>query len=221
MNDPREQAKERAGRRVAEYVANGMRVGLGSGSTLRYAILRLGERRLDITCVATSLRTQELAQGLGLKVVLPDEVGSLDIAIDGADEVDPDFNLIKGGGGAQTREKIVARMAARFVVAVDESKLVDRLGTCGVPLEVLAFAPGVVAARARLLGASGVTRRDRPSDGGNVLLVARFGPIVDPARLASELDAIPGLVEHGLFLGGWVERVVVGGTSGVRELTLP
>lgn len=219
MNDSREQAKERAGRRAADHVASGMRVGLGSGSTVRYTILALGERRLDCTCVATSLRTQELAEGLGLKVVPPDEIGSVDIAIDGADEVDPAFNLIKGGGGAQTREKIVAGMAARFIVAVDEQKLVDRLGACDVPLEVLAFAPGVVAARVRLLGALEVTRRDQPSDGGNVLLDARFGPIADPTKLACELDAIAGLVEHGLFLGSWVERVVVGGPRGVRELT--
>jgi ribose 5-phosphate isomerase A len=218
VNDPRERAKELAGRRAAEYVEKGMRVGLGTGSTVRHTILALGERKPNITCVATSFETHELATELGLAVVAPDEVGVLDIAIDGADEVDPAFNLIKGGGGAQTREKIVARMAARFVVVVDDSKLVDRLGAFGVPLEVLAFAPDVVASVVRTLGASEVTRRERPSDGGNVLMDARFGSIADPAGLARDLDAVPGLVDHGLFLGAWVDRVVVAGPGGVREL---
>jgi len=217
VSDPRERAKELAGRRAAEYVEDGMRVGLGTGSTVRHTILTLGERKPDITCVATSVETHELATELGLKVVPPDEVGALDIAIDGADEVDPAFDLIKGGGGAQTREKIVARMAARFIVVVDESKLVDRLGAFGLPLEVLGFAPDVVAAVVRSMGASEVTRRERSSDGGNVLMDARFGSIADPAGLARDLDAVPGLVDHGLFLGAWVERVVVAGPDGVRE----
>ena len=154
-----------------------------------------------------------------MKVVSPDEVRALDIAIDGADEVDPSLNLIKGGGGAHTREKIVARMARRFIVVVDESKLVDQLGGFGVPLEVLPFAPGVVAGRVRDLGATEVTTRDRPSDGGNVLMDARFGKIADPSWLAGKLDAVPGLVDHGLFLGPWVERIVIAGESGIRELT--
>lgn len=211
--------KELAGRRAADYVEDGMRVGLGTGSTVRHTILALGEARRSIVCVATSRRTDELARGVGLKVVAPDELGALDIAIDGADEVDPALNLIKGGGGAQTREKIVARMAARFVVVVDDSKLVERLGAFGLPLEVLPFAPAVVAARVRALGAAEVARRAEASDGGNVLMDARFGEIADPAALARELDAVPGLVDHGLFLGSWVERVIVAGADGLRELT--
>ena len=216
-----DRAKERAGARAADYVLDGMRVGLGTGSTVRHTILALGQRKPDITCVATSVETHELALELGLKIVSPDEARALDITIDGADEVDPDLNLIKGGGGAHTREKIVARMARRFVVVADESKLVDRLGDFGVPLEVLPFAPEVVAARVRDLGALRVTTRSRSSDGGNVLMSARFGEIADPTALAGNLDAVPGLVDHGLFLGSWVERVVVGGESGTRELTRP
>ncbi len=214
----KEWAKEQAGRHAAQYVQDGMRVGLGTGSTVHYTILALGERQPSITCVATSERTRELATKLGLPVRDPDAVGTLDIAIDGADEVDPQLNLIKGGGGAHTREKIIVQMAARFVVVVDESKLVPALGAFGLPLEVLPFAAGIVADRARALGAREIQRRPEPSDNGNVLLLADFGSIDDPAILASQLQAIPGLIEHGLFLKDWVERVVVGGANGVREI---
>jgi len=211
-------AKEVAGRHAASYVTNGMRVGLGTGSTVHFTIIALGEAALDIVCTATSEQTHQLATSLGLRVVSPDEIGALDIAIDGADEVDPAFNLTKGGGGAHTREKLVAQMAPRFVVVVDESKLVEHLGPFGTPLEVLGFAPAVVAARVRALGASEVTTRDRLSDNGNLLMNAHFGTIADPVQLGTALAAIPGIVEHGIFPGSMVERVVVAGASGVREL---
>lgn len=211
---PIDQAKEAAGRHAARYVTDGMRVGLGTGSTVHWTIVELGERAPDVVCTATSVQTHELATSLGLRVVAPDEIGALDIAIDGADEVDPAFHLTKGGGGAHTREKIVAQMAPRFIVVVDESKLVDHLGPFGTPLEVLDFAPGVVAARIRALGASGITTRDRRSDNGNLLCDARFGTIEDPIALARALEAVPGVVEHGIFLGSMVERVVVAGADG-------
>jgi ribose 5-phosphate isomerase A len=214
MSDPLERAKEAAGRNAAGYVSDGMRVGLGTGSTVHWTIVELGERRPDIVCTATSLRTQELALQLGLRVVPPDELGELDLVVDGADEVDPLLNLTKGGGGAHTREKLVAQMAPRFVVVVDESKLVERLGPFGTPLEVLDFAPGVVARRVRALGALEVTTRAERSDNGNLLLDARFGAIENPAALARELEAVPGLVEHGIFLGETVERVVVARADG-------
>ena len=213
-----DEAKERAGRHAASYVRDGMRVGLGTGSTVHWTIVDLGERALDITCTATSNQTQELGTSLGLRMVSPDEIGALDIAIDGADEVDPDFNLTKGGGGAHTREKLVAQMSPRFIVVVDESKLVDHLGPFGTPLEVLPFAPGVVTSRVRALGATSVTTRDQPSDNGNLLVDAHFGSIADPAALARALSDIPGIVEHGIFLAPMVERVVVAGADGVREL---
>ena len=218
MADPRDQAKEAAGRRAAELVEDGMRVGLGTGSTVHFTIVALGERKPDIRCTATSERTQELATSLGLEVLPPDEIGALDIAIDGADEVDPALNLVKGGGGAHLREKIVAAMAERFVVVVDEAKLVERLGAFGLPLEVLPFAPGFVADRVRALGAAEIRFRDEPSDNGNVLMDADFGAIEDPVRLARELSAIPGLVEHGIFPAEMVERVIVAAASGVREI---
>ena len=212
-------AKEAAGRRAADLVKDGMRVGLGTGSTVRWTVVALGERKPDIQCVATSRQTEELAEGLGLRLVRPDEAGSLDIAIDGADEVDARLNLVKGGGGALTREKIVAQMARRFVVVVDESKLVEELGAFGLPLEVLPFAPGVVAEQVRSLGARQVSTRTIRSDNGNLLLDAAFGKIADPAGLATRLESIPGLVEHGLFLADCVESILVAGAEGVREMT--
>jgi ribose 5-phosphate isomerase A len=221
MADPRLRAKELAGRHAAGYVESGMRVGLGTGSTVHHTILALGERRLDLTCVATSRATSDLASSVGLRVVDPDTAGALDVAIDGADEVDARLNLVKGGGGALTREKIVASMAARFIVVVDESKLVETLGAFGLPLELLRFAPRVTAARVAALGASRVTLRPHESDNGNLLADAIFGPIPEPAALGPRLEAIPGLVEHGLFLAEMVERIVVAGEGGVRELVRP
>ncbi len=195
-----------------------MKVGLGTGSTVHWTIMELGERQLDIVCTATSVQTHDLALSLGLRVVSPDEIGHLDIAIDGADEVSPTFDLTKGGGAAHTREKIVASMADRFVVVVDETKLVDSLGPFGTPIEVLDFAPRVVASAVQALGAGEVTTRPLRSDNGNLVMVAHFGTITDPVALAAELAAVPGLVEHGIFPGSMVERVVVAGADGVREL---
>jgi len=221
--DPRAEAKQATGRHAARMVESGMRVGLGTGSTVHWVITELGDRQtseaLDIICTATSNQTEELARSVGLTVVAPDEIGSLDIAIDGADEVDPEGNLTKGGGGAHTREKIVAQMARRFIVVVDESKLVDALGPFGTPLEVLDFAPEVVASRVTAIGASTVTTRRDRSDNGNLLMDAKFGTIRDPASCARELEQIPGVVEHGIFLSPMVGCIVVAGNDGtVREL---
>lgn len=215
---PQDIAKEAAGRHAASYVTDGMRVGLGTGSTVHWTIVELGDRALDIVCTATSVQTHELATSLGLNVISPDEIGALDIAIDGADEVDPAFNLTKGGGAAHTREKIVAAMSPRFIIVVDESKLVPALGPFGTPLEVLDFAPGVVASAVEALGASAVTTRDRRSDNGNLVMDAQFGSIADPVALGDALAKTPGIVEHGIFPGSMVERVVIAGLDGVREL---
>jgi ribose 5-phosphate isomerase A len=211
---PVEAAKRAAGRNAADHVVDGMRVGLGTGSTVHHTIVALGERRPDIVCTATSVRTHDLAVSLGLVVVAPDEVGHLDIAIDGADEVDPALNLTKGGGAAHTREKIVAAMADRFIVVVDASKLVPHLGPFGIPLEVLDFAPAVVATAVESLGASSVTTRPERSDNGNLVMDAHFGDIADPVALAAALSAVPGIVEHGIFTGDMVERVVVAQPDG-------
>jgi ribose 5-phosphate isomerase A len=217
VSDAQTRAKEEAGRHAAGYVTDGMRVGLGTGSTVYWTIVELGDRKPDIVCTATSVHTHDLATSLGLRVVTPDEIGALDIAIDGADEVDPAFNLTKGGGAAHTREKIVAAMAPRFIIVVDESKMVPALGPFGTPLEVLDFAPAVVAAAVRALGAERVETRGARSDNGNLVMDAHFGTIADPPALAAALAATPGIVEHGIFLGSTVERVVIAGTDGLRE----
>jgi len=218
VSDAQTRAKDEAGRHAAGYVEDGMKVGLGTGSTVHFTILELGDRLPDIVCTATSRATEELATSLGLKVITPDEIGTLDLAIDGADEVDPTFNLTKGGGGAHTREKIVESMTTRLIVVVDESKLVPALGPFGTPLEVLDFAPETVIAAVKALGAAEVTVRPQRSDNGNLLMSADFGTIADPVAMAARLAAVPGLVEHGIFPGSMVERVVVAGAGGVREL---
>ena len=213
-----EAAKRFAGEAAAAVVEDGMRVGLGTGSTVRYAIEALGASGLDLTCVATSSSTEELAERVGLTLISPDEAVHLDVTIDGADEVDDDLNLTKGAGGALTREKVVAAMAERFVVVVDRSKVVPRLGPFGTPIEALPFAPAVVAEALHALGAESVDRREGLSDNGGVLLDARFGTIDDPAAMAFALSAVPGVVEHGIFLADLVSTVVVADPDGSTEV---
>ncbi|MGH9027605.1 MAG: ribose-5-phosphate isomerase RpiA [Acidimicrobiia bacterium] len=213
--------KQAAGRHAARYVEDGMRVGLGTGSTVHWTTVALGERKADIVCVGTSVATEQLARAAGLRVVAPTDQPELDLAIDGADEIDARLNLVKGGGGAHTREKIVASMAARFIVVVDESKVVDQLGRFGLPLELLEFGVPYVTRRLTALGAKSCKARGKQSDNGNPLYDADLFPITDPAALAVELQAIPGIVEHGIFPAAMVERVVVAGATGVRELTAP
>jgi ribose 5-phosphate isomerase A len=216
--EPQDAAKQAAGRAAAAVVEDGMRIGLGTGSTVRFALEALGATGFDLTCVATSSSTEELAGQVGLRLVAPDEAVRLDVTIDGADEVDAGLNLTKGGGGALAREKIVAAMAERFIVVADRSKLVPLLGPFGTPIEVLSFAPAVVADRLRTLGAASVERRDGLSDNGGVLLDAHFGEVDDPTALAAELSAIPGVVEHGIFLADLVSSVVVADPDGSTEV---
>jgi ribose 5-phosphate isomerase A len=213
-----ETAKRAAGEAATAVVEDGMRVGLGTGSTVRYAIEALGSKGLDLLCVATSAATEELAREVGLTLATPDEAVRLDVTIDGADEVDPELNLTKGGGGALTREKIVASMAERFVVVVDRSKVVPMLGPFGTPVEVLPFAPAVAADDLRALGAMNIERRPDPSDNGGILLDVAFKEIPEPAELAAKLSVIPGLVEHGIFLADLVSSVVVADEDGTIEV---
>lgn len=178
-----------------------MRVGLGTGSTAHWFILGLADRvrqGLRITCVATSEATAQLASSNGLEMVALGAAG-LDFAGDGADAVDPDLRLIKGGGGAHVREKIVAAAAERFVVLVDESKLCDVLPGW-VPVELVAFGSERTLTTLESLGAT-VELREARSDNGNLLADARFATMEDPEGLAARLDAVPGVVGHGLFLG--------------------
>ena len=217
MSD-QEAAKKAAGESAAAVVEDGMKVGLGTGSTVRYAIEALGATGYALSCVATSTATEELAGRVGLRLVAPDEALHLDVTIDGADEVDAGLNLTKGGGGALTREKVVAAMADRFVVVVDRSKVVPLLGPFGIPVEVLPFAPAVAAEALMALGARSIDRREDLSDNGGVLLDADFGEIGDPAALAASLSAVPGVIDHGIFLADLVSTVVVADADGTIEV---
>ncbi len=186
--------KQLAAEAAAELVKDGMTVGLGTGSTVAFLLPALAARKLAIRCVATSLHTQQEATGLGIDVELVDTLDHLDIAIDGADQITPEGWLIKGGGGAHTREKIVAASAARFVVIGDSTKPVDVLRP-PVPVELLAFG---LPATLRELGDVAVRAGWPPSPDGGVI-ADYTGAIGDPAELAARLSATPGVVGHGLF----------------------
>jgi ribose 5-phosphate isomerase A len=206
--------KDAAARAAAELVRDGMKVGLGTGSTVAHLLIALGERAeglRGVRCVATSPATAALARELGLTVEELDEVGELDVAIDGADQVDPQGWLVKGGGGAHTREKIVASCARRFVVIVSAEKEVARLRP-PVPVEVLRF-----GAR-RTLSALGDARlRDAGASPDGNLIADYGGPIEDARALAQRLSGTPGVVEHGLFAPAMVSEILVAGADGVRR----
>ncbi len=184
-------------------VEDGMRVGLGTGTTVAEMVPALGRRRLAITCVATSPTTEELARAHGLEVRPFTDIDRLDLAIDGADQVDPAGWLVKGGGGAHTRERIVAAAADRFVVIVSSDKPVERVHA-PVPLELLAF--GLAATLHALPGA---VLRDAPRTPDGGVLADYHGEVGDPALLSERLDAVPGLVSHGLFPPSMVATVFV------------
>jgi ribose 5-phosphate isomerase A len=200
---------------AAGLVEDGMLVGLGTGSTVAYLLPALAERRIAIRCVATSVATEVRARALGLDVRPNTGLERLDIAIDGADQVSPDRWLVKGGGGAHTREKIVAAAAARFVVIVSTDKLVERLES-PVPLELMEFG---LAGTIRRLQPCVLRPGGRSPDGG--VLADWTGELSAPQHLASELEQEPGLVSHGLFPPHLVDDVVVGHTGGAEVLPRP
>lgn len=204
-------AKIRAAQAGVEFVRDGMVLGLGSGSTSELFVgelgARLGRDNLDIRAVATSERTAELAAAAGIRLIDPESVERLDLALDGADEVDPEFRMIKGRGGALLREKIVASVADRRIILIDRTKLVERLGSRHeLPVEVSAFGHRWTLARLGSLAQS-VRLRCRPdgtayrTDGDNLIVDLRTGPIEDPQALESQLLSIPGVYETGLFIG--------------------
>lgn len=204
--------KRLAAEAAADRVENGMLVGLGTGSTVAFLLPAIARKGVNARFVSTSPRTEEAARALGLQTMPFSEISRLDLAIDGADQVAADFWLVKGGGAAHTREKIVASTAAHFIVIVDSSKLVDELHG-PVPVELVPF--GLSSTLARL---APTTLREVPSspDGG---VIADFrGDIGDPALLAARLGATPGVVEHGLFPPSMVHEVVVGEGDSVRWL---
>jgi ribose 5-phosphate isomerase A len=205
--------KAAAAQAAAVLVEDGMRVGLGTGSTVAELVPALARRRPSITCVATSPVTAQLAVAHGLDVRPFFDIERLDITIDGADQVDPVGWLVKGGGGAHTRERIVAAAADRFVVIVSSNKVVDRLHP-PVPLELLDFG---LAATLHALGAASLRDAPPTPDGG--ILADYHGAVGDPARLAEFLDATPGVVSHGLFPPSMVSTIFVarGGEVEVRQ----
>jgi ribose 5-phosphate isomerase A len=217
--------KEAAARASLRFVRDGDIVGLGTGSTAAYAVRFLGERvqaGLKIRGIPTSIHTAELAESLGIPLTTLDEVQQIDVTIDGADELDANLQLIKGGGGALLREKIVASASLKEVIIADSSKQVAVLGKFPVPVEVIKFAEALVTKRIVALGATVKTRTDSSgekfvTDEGNHILDCSFGKIPDPPALAGKLEKIPGVVEHGLFIG-MASVVLIGKGDQVLEL---
>lgn len=230
-----DEAKALVGKRAAEMVESGMRVGLGTGSTSVAFIKALGARvqaeGLKIRCVASSDSSTELGRSLGMEVVTLAELPELDLYIDGADEVaiegtgdNRSFNLIKGGGAALLREKIVASAARQFVCVVDQSKMVEKLGKFPLPVEIIKMARPLVEKRLTDLGLNPVLRMKKDgfgpvlTDEQNFLLDCHCGVIEDPEETAAEIRSIVGVVEHGLFLG-MAQKILIAGEEGVRELS--
>lgn len=227
-----DELKRRAAEKALEYVADGMKLGLGTGSTVAHFIAGLGARvrdGLEVRCVATSLATERLADEHGIAVSDLSDLVTLDLTVDGTDEIDPWFRLIKGGGGALLREKIVAASSRQMVVIADASKKVETLGAFALPVEVVPFGSGSTIERMRQrLGEMGfdaslTVRRDAGgavtrTDNANLIVDAALGPIEDPAALEQQLNCIPGVVETGLFLGLATTALIADG-DGVDVLT--
>ena len=218
--------KRAAAARAVEFVRPGMRLGLGTGSTARHFVELVGERAragLDLIAVPTSEATRADAERAGIRLTTLDETPALDLTVDGADEIAPDLSLIKGGGGALLREKIVAAASARMIVIADESKCVETLGRFPLPVEVTPFGfAATLRAVETAIGATGkaALRRGKDghafvTDGGHWIIDAALGRIDDPKALAQRLTAIPGVMEHGLFIG-LAQTAILAGPGGVR-----
>lgn len=229
---PADAAKRAAANRAVAYVNDGMRVGLGTGSTAAFMVRALGDRvrkeGLKIRGVPTSARTAQLAREVGIDVITLDEAQRLDLTIDGADEFDPELNLIKGGGGALLQEKIVATASDRMIVITDAAKQVDALGAFPLPVEVIRFGCNITrAAILRMLGQADVARRDVTlrmdgdapyvTDEGNHILDLHLDRIGDARKMAADLNQIAGVVENGLFIG-ICNTVLIGHNDGQVDI---
>lgn len=218
-------AKQAAGYLAAEYVKDGMIVGLGTGSTAYYAIEKIGERvaqGLKIQAIATSNASEELAVKYQIPLIRASEVERLDLAIDGADEVDPDMALIKGGGGALLREKLVAINSDRFIVIADSGKLVPHLGQFKLPIEIVPFCYEWTLSQLKNRYDVAFEMRTRDgqlyvTDNGNYIADASFGKIESPEQLSHELKMLTGVVDHGLFVN-IADTVVIGYDDGRTEV---
>jgi ribose 5-phosphate isomerase A len=229
-----DELKRQAAARAVERVDDGMKLGLGTGSTAKHFVELLGERvraGLDVIAVPTSEATRADAERCGIRLSTLDEIERLDLTVDGADEVDPALNLIKGGGGALLREKIVAAASDRMIVIADDSKWVATLGRFPLPVEVIPFGLAAtqraIAAAFAECGVSGqMTVRKGGNghafvtDGGHWIVDAHLGRIADAPRLAGLLNSIPGVLEHGLFIG-LASTVVLAGLQGIRVIERP
>lgn len=214
--DP-DREKKAAAEAAAELVHDGMALGLGTGSTVAHLLPAIAERKLNgLRCVATSVATEEQARELGLPVEEFAAQERLDLAIDGADQIAPDRWLVKGGGGAHTREKLVAAAAERFVVIADSSKPVEVIGP-PIPLELQAFGLASTLRRLRR-GVGPVELRDAPRSPDDGVIADYLGEIDDPLELATRLAVVPGVVDHGLFPGRIVSEVLVGRGEGIERL---
>ncbi len=227
----RAEYKQQAAERGVEFVQSGMIVGLGTGSTAIFATRRIARLLHDgalkaIVAFATSKVVWEEALGLGIPMMIDEMPHDIDLTIDGADEADPDLNLIKGGGGALLREKIVAQASRRVIIVADDSKFSARLGARhAVPVEVIPFGwrsqfRYLESLDAQVQVRQGAGGSPFVTDSGNMILDCSFGPIANPAELAATLSARAGIVEHGLFLG-LATDLIVAGREGIRHLTCP
>ena len=209
-----ESEKQAVAEAAAALVEDGMRVGLGTGSTVAYLLAALAERRPDVRCVATSLQTEQAARELGLLLEPFEGIDRLDLTIDGADQVDPTGWLVKGGGAAHTREKIAAAASERFVVVVSADKLVEAIAP-PIPLELLTFG---VDATLRALGLAEL--RDAPPSPDGGVIADYLGPVDDPGEVADRLAATPGVVEHGLFPPELVSEILAGRDGQVERIPI-
>ncbi len=223
----REEMKKRAGEYAAKYIKDGQVVGLGTGSTVKYTILELGrmvKEGIDIIGIPTSKATEQLAESVGIKLGSIDEYQEIDITVDGADEVDPNLNLIKGGGGALLREKIIAHASKYEVIVVDESKVKKVLGEFPLPIEIVRFGYRRTMNVLSSLGCGPSLRmQDKApfiTDNGNYIVDCKFNRIENPKILEEKIDKIPGVVEIGLFID-MANEVVVGKKEGVKIMRRP
>ncbi|MCM3609919.1 ribose-5-phosphate isomerase RpiA [Planococcus sp. MERTA32b] len=224
MAENQELYKKAAAEKAVEYVEDGMVLGLGSGTTVYWLLKRLGElidQGLNIKGIPSSLRTAGWAKEFGIPLTDFSEVETLDLAIDGADEIDPDFQLTKGGGGSLVREKLVNAHAKQVIIIADQSKMVDQLGSFPLPVEVLQFAWQRTADKITALGAKPVLReRDGEvfvSNNGNYILDCAFGSIENPHALHKELKLLLGVVETGLFIE-MTDKVILAGPDGAQVI---